>query len=314
MRAETRPPPAPWYGAPIGERRFRKESMSDEGIIEQRAAPLDPDPVHYPDSDGRFLPENPLQARAIISVRVNLMGHFQDMPNIVLEGDMFLYYKKGKPRKSVAPHVFVVRDHDLGKRTTYKLWVERKPPDFALEVVSPTSKVRNQVDKKALYASLGIQEYFLFQPDMTRAEPRLLGYRLWGRRYVEVPPEPGSAHRRELRCETLGVSLRAEGELMRVRNLATGRDYPWIAEWNAKDKARAAQIRAEAAARRAAERATREETARRRAAELAKREEAARRRAAEQESLEQTAARRAAEAEVAELRALLAEYRSDLAK
>ena len=281
--------------------------MSDEGIIEQRAAPLDLDPVHYPDSDGHFLPENPLQARAIISVRVNLMRHFQDVPNIVLEGDMFLYYKKGKPRKSVAPDVFVVRDHDLGKRMTYKLWVERKPPDFALEVVSPTSEVRNQVDKKALYASLGIQEYFLFQPDATRPEPRLLGYRLWGRRYVDVPPEPGSPHRRELCCETLGVSLRAEGELMRVRDLSTGRDYPWIAEWNAEDKARAAQYQAEVAARRAAESRARTAESRAQAAE-------SRARAAKRASLEHAEGRQAAEAKVAELRALLAQYRSGLAK
>ena len=51
--------------------------MGDEGIFEQRipVAELDSDPVHYPESDGRFLPENPLQAQAIISLRNDLGLH-----------------------------------------------------------------------------------------------------------------------------------------------------------------------------------------------------------------------------------------------
>ena len=33
--------------------------MVDDGIVDQRTAVAAHDPVHYPDSDGYFLPENP---------------------------------------------------------------------------------------------------------------------------------------------------------------------------------------------------------------------------------------------------------------
>ena len=49
-----------------------------------------------------------------------------------------------------------------------------------------------------------------------------------------------------LRSETLGVSLRPADKRLRVRNLETGRGYPWIEESETK-------FWAQAAARRAAE-------------------------------------------------------------
>ena len=73
--------------------------MGSEGIIEQQVAVADPDPVHYPESDGRFLPENPLQAHAIISVRNALDLHLRHVPNAVLEGNQFIYYRPGKENK-----------------------------------------------------------------------------------------------------------------------------------------------------------------------------------------------------------------------
>ena len=149
--------------------------MADRKTIAQHVAvsPAERTPsavvesVHCPDSDGHFLPDNPLQARAVINVRCALRDHFDQVDNVVLEGDMFMYYEDGNPGASTAPEVFVVLDHDLGRRGVYKFWEEGKPPDFALEAISQSSKLRNSKDKRALYARLGIGEYFLFQPDAT---------------------------------------------------------------------------------------------------------------------------------------------------
>ena len=201
--------------------------MVDKGIIEQRAAAvqLDPDPVHYPESDGRFLPENTLQAQAIISVRNALDLHLEHVPNVVLEGNKFIYYEKGKPKKCVAPDIYVLLDHVYKCPSPYKVWIEGKAPDFVLEVISPESEIRNRVDKKALYAGLGVEEYFVFQPDEARGGERLVGYRLWGDGYVELEPSPESGPERELLSKTLGVSLRVAGPLIQVRNLVTGKDY-----------------------------------------------------------------------------------------
>ncbi len=208
--------------------------MADRKTIAQHVAvaevehtpPAVAESVHYPDSDGHFLPDNPLQAHAVMNVRFALQHHFDKVDNIVLEGDMFVYYEEGNPAASIAPDVYVVLDHDLGKRGVYKLWEEGKPPDFALEVISPSSKIRNAVQKRALYARLGIGEYFLFQPNPQERGRRLVGYHLWGQSYEEIPAEPDGA----VRSTMLGVSLRVEGENLRLRSLASGRAYAWIEE------------------------------------------------------------------------------------
>ncbi len=208
--------------------------MANRKTIAQHTAVMAPEPaplaaedyVYYPDSDGRFLPENPTQARAIMNVRFALQHHFDRVANVVLEGDMFLYYEPGNPAASIAPDIIVVLDHDLGKRGVYKLWEEGKPPDFALEVISPSSEIRNSVEKVALYARLGIGEYFLFQPDIQKRGRRLVGYELLGQSYEEVAAESDGA----LCSAKLGVSLRVEGTNLRLRSLESGREYAWIEE------------------------------------------------------------------------------------
>lgn len=221
------------------------------------------------------MPENPLHASAIVEFRNSLQQHFRHRRNVVLEGDMFLYYAEGqadkrrvlgkKVGKFVAPDVIVVLDHDLGDRLVYKLWVEGKPPDFAMEVISPSSEARNRKKKRDLYARIGIGEYFVFQPDARRAGPRLVGYELgeWG--YRRLGPEagvPGS-----VRSPVLGVSLRPEGAFLRVRDKGSGTDYLWNVELMEAKEAEATARRAAEAAQLKAEHKAEQETAARKAAE-----------------------------------------------
>ena len=169
--------------------------MATKGTIEQSALPVpvaEPaprmevvEPLSNPDSDGHFLPPNPLQANAIVELRLSVRTHFRDVPNVVVEGRMFLYCAEGEADerlvlgtrvgKYIAPELIVVLDHDLEGRGTYTVWLEGKPPDFALEVISSSSELRNRAAKKELYERVGIGEYFVFQPDPQRPGPRLAG-------------------------------------------------------------------------------------------------------------------------------------------
>ncbi len=273
----------------------RRSDMADYRIIRQSPFPavLEPPPpplakcIHYPDSDGRFLPENRLEAKAVVNLRIALQHHFAKVPNVVVEGGMFIYYEEGNPRKSIAPDLYVVLDHDLGDRMVYKLWEEGKPPDFALEVISPSSEIRNREEKVALYRQLGIGEYFVFQPLTEKPEPRLRGRRLVGCEYREVEAEPGGG----LLSARLGVELRVEGTNLRVRNAVTGREYAWNEEIPRNTEATEARAEAEAEARRQSE---------------ARAEAAEARADAEAEARRQSEARaKMAEARIAELEARL---------
>ncbi len=263
-------------------------------------APVLAEVIHYPDSDGRFLPENPLQASAIVNLRAALTHHFNEVPRVVLRGGMFMYYEEGNPKKNIAPDIFVVLDHDLGKRRVYKIWEEGKPPDFALEVLSPSTYTHNEEEKVVLYARLGIGEYFRFQPDPEKQEPRLVGHRLHRGEYRDVEAEPGGG----LLSVSLGVEMRVEGENVRVRDPVTGTEYPWMDEIPRNTKAAALRLKAEVEARRLADaraeaeaaRAETEAEARRRSEARAEAEAA--RAEAEAARAEAEAARAEAEAEV----------------
>jgi len=155
---------------------------------------------------------------------------------------MLLYYEEGNPTTCVAPDVFVVQGVAKRERRTYRLWEEGQPPAVVFEITSRGTRLEDLGTKRALYAMLGVQEYFLYDPLGEYLRPPLQGYRLQEGEYQRLP----SGGEGELVSQVLGVELRVEAGRLRVVDLATGERLLTPAE------AQTAQ-RAEAAARQAAE-------------------------------------------------------------
>ena len=201
--------------------------MDEDRRIEQRPAGVWPAKVEYPDSDGLPLAENEVQAYAIRASFGALQQHYKPAEQPYIASDLLLYYVEGDPNTSVAPDLMVVFGVEVRRRPSYKLWEEGKPPEFVLEVSSPSSRKRDRREKLDLYADLGVREYFVFDPGGVEdadedGDGELAGYRLWGRAYVEcgVSRQPS----RQLESEALGLLLRPEGRLVRFRDPQTGRD------------------------------------------------------------------------------------------
>ena len=116
-----------------------------------------------------------------------LTRHFAERSDVYVSGNMLMYYEEDNLRKSVAPDVFVVvgasRDED---RDTYLLWREPKAPDFVLEVTSKSTRRNDLVTKRALYESLGVFEYFMFDPRAEYLDPPLQGFGLRRGRYAAL--------------------------------------------------------------------------------------------------------------------------------
>ena len=81
-----------------------------------------------------------------------------------VSGNLFIYYREGDPQAVVAPDVFVVLGADSADRSIYRLWEEPKGPDFVLEITSRSTRREDQVSKRELYRSLGVREYWQFDP------------------------------------------------------------------------------------------------------------------------------------------------------
>ena len=59
--------------------------------------------------------------------------------------------------------------------------------------------------KRSVYASLGVREYFIYDPPGRRRKARVLGLRLHGGRYVEMPTERLAQGTRGVLSDTVGL-------------------------------------------------------------------------------------------------------------
>ena len=204
---------------------------------------LPPAAVDYPSSDGKPLAENDLQARAILYAFGALRVRYSDRRHdVYVSADLLIYYEEGNPRVSVAPDVFVVFGVEDHPRMSYKIWEEGKGPDFVLEVASPNTWEEDVREKPAIYAGLGVQEYFLFDPRGEHFTPRLQGYRLVGGGYERLPAVESIDRTLTLTSEVLGLELRAKGEEMRFHDPSTGEPLLSYGEEHAARRAAEARV------------------------------------------------------------------------
>lgn len=206
------------------------------------AMPLEHDhEIEYPESDGQPMAETTLHREVMTDVIGGLERRYAEVPDVWVGGNLFFYYQKGNPRKSVSPDVLLARGVRKWKRRIYRLW-EETPPALIFEITSLSTRDEDLGEKKDLYERLGVEELVLFDPYGEYLEPRLQGYLLEEDRYRPIPSDRDGS----LRLRTTGLTVRAEGERLRLVDTATGEKLLWNDEL---DAAR----RVEAAARRAAE-------------------------------------------------------------
>ena len=260
-----------------------------------------PAPVDYPCSDGKPLAESDFQLEPVVYAITALRTHYRHRERVHVAGDMFVYFKEGDRRAVVVPDVFVVVGAGKHKRLSYKLWEEPKAPDFVLEVTSRSTRGEDKGRKRAVYASLGVGEYWLFDPTGDWLAPRLQGFRLHAGEYRALPSVAMVGGGLGLHSEVLGLEVRhdADGRL-RFHDPESAEDLPAHEEMRERVEQEIAARRDAEARLRKSEARLGEEAAARRIAEARLREEAAARRATEARLEEEVAAR---DARIAELEA-----------
>ena len=179
--------------------------------------------VHYPCSDGKRMAENMWQGEAIMNAASDLKAA---LPQALVAADILVYPQRGNNRVSIAPDVLVAFGLTTGKRSSYFVWVEGKPPDWVLEVASPSTEANDRGEKLRSYAAMGVPECWLFDPQgdvFPCGTARLLGHRLKAGEYVALPSRL-AAGERVIRSCALGLDVCVDGELLRFRDPATGRN------------------------------------------------------------------------------------------
>ena len=251
---------------------------------------LAPSAIEYPSEDGVPLAETDAQAIPLMYAVAGLRDYFRRRPDVYVSGNLLIYYQEGNFDASVAPDVFVVFGVPNHIRPTYKVWEEGKSPDFVMEITSRHTRHKDQGAKRELYESLGVREYWQYDPTGDYLEPRLRGMRLVGGEYEELAGTRLGDGSLVMYSAVLGLEVRIEEGDLRFHDPETGESISTVTEQR-QGRQQAEQALQQAEQERQQERLARQQAERERQQEREARQQA-------------EAARHAAEAQVAELRAL----------
>ena len=155
--------------------------------------------IFYPETDGMPLADGEYQLQHFMDI-ISILKFFFNRPDIVVSGNTFIYYVEGNPRLWVSPDCYVafsVSEELMLSNNMYLLWEMGKAPDFVLEIGSPSTWRNDLGSKRDLYTSLGIGEYWKFDPSGGDhyGEP-LVGERLvdgeYRRMEMNIEPDGGA--------------------------------------------------------------------------------------------------------------------------
>ena len=168
--------------------------------------------IHYPDTDGKPMAASDYHRQLLIWTLQALEAHFAQDPEVYISGDLLIYYREGDPRKSIAPDVLVCFGINPKLRRTYKIWEEGKAPDFVMEFSSESTYEKDLGEKMGIYASLEIQDYFLYDAEGLYLPSPLMGYSLADGSYVAIPPDDEGG----IRSSVLGLDFRLQEREIRI--------------------------------------------------------------------------------------------------
>jgi len=204
--------------------------------------------IEYPESDGRPMGETDWHIHWTLRLRELLKFRYREQ-RVYVASDLLLYYHEGVPRDFVVPDGFVVLDCDPKWRRIFKTWEEQRVPAAVFEFTSASTKRQDEFFKPRIYAEIGVQEYFIFDPHGEYLSPPLQGFRLdLNGDYQMMAPNAGG----QLECRSLGLTLEIFNDDLRLSDLQTGR--PLLTQAEESDRrAEENAKRAEANARRVKE-------------------------------------------------------------
>ena len=171
----------------------------------------------------------------------NLAVHFGHPETTLVVADRWMLVSPGAT-PMLRPDLMIAFDVDsqlYHDQRGYVISDQGKPPDFVLEVASPSTADRDTGYKRVEYAAMGIREYWRFDDTGESHGTRLAGDRLVGAEYEPIPIVEVAPNILEGRSEAINLTLRWEdGELLWI-DPATEQPIPGL------ESERAARLEAE---------------------------------------------------------------------
>ena len=109
---------------------------------------------------------------------------FNRRPDVFLDNETFICYDPSNLNVRAAPDIYLAFGVDaeaIRPRKIYLPWEVGKPPDWAMEIASESTASADINRKPAIYAAIGIPEFWRFDPTGGRYH----GQPIWGGELVE---------------------------------------------------------------------------------------------------------------------------------
>jgi len=184
---------------------------------------IEQEEIEYPSSDGEPMAESDITRDYMTYGVEALKLHFHKRWDVYVSANSFVYYEEGNKSAVVAPDIYVVFGVKKRQRDNYKIWKEAGiAPQFVLEITSETTQDVDQESKPETYRSLGVKEYFQYDPSGDYLNPILQGVRLVNNRYEQIPINNIAFDTLWLYSEVLALELHIISGELRFRNPQTG--------------------------------------------------------------------------------------------
>ena len=172
--------------------KYRMIPYRREGEIDYASLEFNPDvSVEKPDAM-----EQHLEQWEVFGLLFAHLTSFNQRPDVFIDFDSNICYDRSDLNVRVSPDIYVVIGVDaaaIRPRKLYLPWEAGKPPDWALEIASVSTRREDVNRKPGIYAHIGVPEYWRFDPTGGRyhGEP-MYGGRLVNGEYqtIELTTEP----------------------------------------------------------------------------------------------------------------------------
>jgi Uma2 family endonuclease len=197
-----------------------------------RTFALGPEFDTLPNDTEETLMGSSLHQAAIVALYTSLeqCGPDRGLPWFIGNQIKMIIPRQGRGSYQPSPDILVHPTLTNGSRESIHVTADG-PPALVIEVASPATAEERDINlsspegKPGVYASIGVQEYLVFDPTSA-----LLGISLWARRMGlggYIPWEPDESGR--WTSSALGIAFEPEGTLLRVYD-QDGRPVPFAKE------------------------------------------------------------------------------------
>ena len=145
----------------------------------------------YPCEDDEPMSATNFHGKQIVTLSDQFDRYFGINALVYIGIDSFIYYSEGDIGKCVAPDIYIVFGVEkYPLRRSFYTWEEGAAPAAVFEFLSDSTARKDRHEKVELYMNdIGVQEYFIHQPEMEKPAE----FRGWCRRssgnFIEIIPD-----------------------------------------------------------------------------------------------------------------------------